>query len=128
MSEPNEKIPAEWYRYAKADLERTRKRLAEEDVEDMLFRAEQAAEKALKGWLIQQGWELQYTHDVRKLTLAAGERGEDVSWFMATAETLTTSYISLRYPFATEDLPSLAEAAHIFADTEKLLAQLLPTP
>ena len=128
MSESNEHIPREWYRYATADLERARKRLAEEDVEDMLFRCEQAAEKALKGWLIGSGWELEKTHNVNKLIAEMKRFGGDADWFTASADVLTTSYILIRYPFATEDLPSLAEAAKIFAETEKLLSQLLPTP
>ena len=130
MKTPNdkEKIPAEWFRFAAADLERARKRLAEEDVEDLLCHCEQAAEKALKGWLIRAGWNLEYTHDLRRLLRAVADHGGDADWFTATAKTLTTSYVSLRYPFATEDLPSLEEAARLFAETEKLLAQLLPTP
>lgn len=128
MSATNEHIPDEWYRYAKADLERARKRLAEADVEDMLFRCEQAAEKALKGWLIGFGWNLERTHNVNKLIAEMKQFGGDADWFTASADVLTASYILIRYPFATEDLPSLEEATHIFAETEKLLAQLLPTP
>jgi len=130
MKIPNEKekIPEEWFRFAAADLERARKRVADEDVEMVLFHCEQAAEKVLKGWLIRAGWNLEYTHDVRRLLRALADRGADADWFTGTAKTLTTSYVSLRYPFATEELPSLAESTEIFAETEKLLSQLLPTP
>ncbi len=128
MSESNEKIPAAWYRYASADLERARKRLAEEDVDDMLFRCEQAAEKALKGWLIGCGWELEKTHNLNKLLVIMKKFAGDADWFTASADTLTTSYVLLRYPFSSDDFPSLAEATLLFAETEKLLSQLLPTP
>lgn len=121
-------IPENWYLYAKRDLERAHKRLAEEDVECMIFHCQQCAEKMMKGWLISHGWKLIYSHDLMLLTKATASYGCDLQWFEESADTLSKSYVSLRYPFLSDDIPSHAEAELLLHETEKLVAQLLPTP
>jgi len=60
--------PAEWIRYAEADLElATSASPPSGFYEPLCFHAQQAVEKALKAILVKHGIEFPYTHNVQRL-------------------------------------------------------------
>ena len=72
--------PADWQKVALIDLARARKSTGEGDLSAATLWLEQCAEKAVKGWLIGQGWALVKTHDLERLCNEVGQRGVDLSW------------------------------------------------
>ena len=106
---PNEEA-REWLRVAARDL-----RLAELALQDTppltgegLYHAQQAAEKALKGFLVLHGIEYPLTHDVRRLLKACTEPDASLPAALSAAVGLTQFAIRFRYPG--EEQPSREEA------------------
>ncbi len=120
------KNPADWLAYARRDLTKAKADLDVDDVPYALTWMQQAAEKALKSWLIARGWELVKTHDVASLAQAARQQGADVGWFLPTASAVTEEYFAERYPSDFDPPPTEAEARSFLADVEKLFEQLFP--
>ena len=116
--------PNDWFRYAARDLERARRLQPAQDPEGALFHLQQAAEKALKGKLVEKGWKLQKTHDLAQLIEAACRYGLDFEWFRSDAELLTLEYIADRYPGSTEPIPCREEVERLEISVTKLLRQL----
>ena len=59
--------PREWLNRARSSLALAQTRPHEAYLEDLCFEAQQAAEKAIKGLLIQQGVAFPYVHDLARL-------------------------------------------------------------
>lgn len=116
--------PADWFRYAQRDLERAACLDANTDPEGVLFHLQQAAEKALKGRLVQLGWKLQRTHDLGALLQALNEMGHGAEWFREDGELLTNEYIADRYPGASDPVPTLEEVVRLKQATARLLREL----
>lgn len=94
--------PGDWLKTAKTDLDRAKKRLADDDLEDAIFHLEQVAEKAMKGGLISLGWNLARTHNLPELLDELQDRKVDASFFEPVAELLTNEYLAGRYPGAAD--------------------------
>lgn len=110
------------------DLAGARRNLAAGDLSFAAFGLQQAAEKAIKGWLIGRGWAMVKTHDLRRLILEAAERGIDIRWFDPSGVRLLQLYFTDRYVDDSDDVePDAAEIAHLLADVERLQAQLFPS-
>ena len=130
---PNDvRDPESWYDFGAKDLDRARRRLVEEDVEDAVFHLQQAAEKLIKGKLIALGWSLQKTHNLRKLVEYLADHNVDISWFIESAELLTAGYIADRYPGFSEN-PMTADMLQTpLMDVARLLREIsgrsLPPP
>ncbi|MEK7674591.1 MAG: HEPN domain-containing protein [Verrucomicrobiota bacterium] len=118
--------PADWLAYARRDLAKAKSDLDAGEVPYALTWLQQAAEKALKSWLIARGWNLVKTHDVASLARAAIQRGADVSWFLPTASAVTEEYFAERYPGDFDPPPTHEEARRFLADVQTLFAQLHP--
>ena len=118
--------PAAWFTLAKDDLEKAKIAIGAARPEWALEQIQQAAEKAMKGWLIEKGWPLRKLHDLSDLSDETLKHGLDLSWFKQTADLLGVEYLAGRYPGFEEPMPDLADAEQAFAATEKLLAQLIP--
>jgi len=90
--------PREWMNRAKSNLVLARNRLPDVYLEDLCFDAQQAAEKAIKAFLIHLDLCFPYTHDLTDLlTLVEGagrKVPEDVKW----AGILSDYAIESRYP------------------------------
>jgi HEPN domain-containing protein len=116
--------PADWLRYAYSDLELARVGRASNVLfEGLCFHAQQAAEKALKAVLIDQGVPPPKTHNIRTLLdllpqeLVAPQEIED-------AASLTDYAVTSRYPgdFESVDEEEYKEAVRL-AETVVLWAE-----
>ena len=101
-SPPPADSPAAWLRYATADLAIARSPLPEGGLwETHTFHAQQAAEKAIKGALLQLGIEFPFTHDIdRLLRLVAAVPDVEVPDDVREAAELTPYAVASRYPGA----------------------------
>jgi HEPN domain-containing protein len=100
----------EWLRIAARDV-----RLAELPLNDVppmpgeaLYHAQQAAEKALKGFLVWSGVAYPLTHDVRKLLRECEEIDPSLVAVISPAAGLTQFAVRFRYPG--EEQPTREEA------------------
>ena len=64
----------------------------------MAFHAQQAAEKALKGFLVAHGRTFARTHDLIELTAACQTIDPRFARFLVAAQTLTPYVVRFRYP------------------------------
>lgn len=119
-------VPESWFEHAMRDLKRARRAQDDGDPELAVVLCQQAAEKAMKGWLVGKGWKLVKTHDLEQLAQEAAKRAKDFGWFLDDAEALTSWYFGSRYPGFSDPPPDIAEGERLFAQTRKLLAELLP--
>ena len=93
------KIAEEWLE--KADKDLTAARLLAEDEklwEGACFHCQQAAEKALKAFLIAAGERLPRTHDLVMLIRLCSTKGPDFEKLINSAELLNPFYAGTRYP------------------------------
>ena len=121
--------PAVWHRVAQLDLHRARAAIGAADCVACSFWLQQAAEKALKGWLIGRGWSLLKTHDLPRLATDCTPHGVNLPWFIPTGKRLTNLYFTDRYVEDSPDPePDQAEMARLLADVEKLQILLFPPP
>ena len=118
--------PGDWAAFARRDLHRARKDLADGEPLRATATLRQAAEKALKGWLIAKGWELVKTHDVTALVRAAIQRGADLEWSLTTAASVTEECFAERYPGDFDPPPTEKETRVFLTDVENLFEQLFP--
>lgn len=119
--------PLDWLAVAHLDLRSFETLQNAGDIHMAGFCLQQAAEKALKGWLIGQSWALVKTHSLGRLQADALARGLNLEWFTATAERLSDLYFADRYvDIAPDPEPTAAELARLFNDVNRLLATLFP--
>jgi HEPN domain-containing protein len=114
MDDAKKELVQAWLSKARRDLD-SAKRLASGSkpfLDTAIYHCQQAAEKALKGWLAYHDQRYEKTHDVRMLvTLAATLKTDFTQWF-DTAEALTPYATAYRYPGETlEPTRSEFEAA-----------------
>jgi HEPN domain-containing protein len=84
--------PADWLRIASLDYERVLRAMDDRDTGAAVLWLEQAAEKALKGWLIGTGWALVRTHDLERLANECCVRGCDLTSFLPAGRRLKSLY------------------------------------
>jgi HEPN domain-containing protein len=96
-----------------------------------IYHCQQAAEKALKGWLTWRSRPVAKTHDLIRLIANAADDTPEFAQFEEAAEILTPYVSAFRYPGLTEDaMPSREEFdvalkhAQAFYD---FVVDLLPT-
>ena len=102
----------EWLRVAARDLRMADLALADAPplVGEALYHAQQATEKALKGFLVWSGVRYPFTHDIRKLLDLCAPLDPTLDTALAAAVDLTQFAVRFRYPG--EDQPTPAEACH----------------
>jgi len=118
------RIPEEegkrWLRQAERDLDDARYAFKGKRYNLTCFLAQQAAEKALKGYLYAQGAELVMGHSVRELCVNAADFDEDFVQLGSEIAALDQYYIPTRYPNA---LPGgVPFEAYNAADGERALS------
>lgn len=105
MSPEESKLPQDWYEKAKKDMRRVKILFEDGDIEGAGFHLQQAAEKALKGFLLARGWKLKRTHDLEDLLNSAIEYESALEEYRETLQFTTEFYIEDRYPYFGSTLP-----------------------
>lgn len=116
-------VPESWFHKARRDLRSAKILLPNDEIENSLVLLEQAAEKLLKGWLIERGWNLERTHLLGDLLAEVEAQGVALDWFATDAEALSRAFLHMRYPSDTV-VPSLGDVEEIITQIERLFSQL----
>ena len=125
--------PQRWLRQAESDLQAARDSFLAGHHEWACFQAQQAAEKALKALLYQQGHTSIFTHSVADLVDEAAKEAPDLARLSGDARFLDTFYLSTRYPnaLASERAPvdyySREEAERCLSSAESILTAVKST-
>jgi len=100
MSEAKEELVRDWLLKAQGDLIAARKLAAEPDprYDAALFHCQQAAEKAVKGFLVLHDLRFEKTHDVGALLERAAAIRADFSSLVEDGEFLSPYATAFRYP------------------------------
>jgi HEPN domain-containing protein len=106
------KLTREWLTKALHDLQNARitANAVDGPLDTAIYHCQQAAEKAVKGWLTASQSAFEKTHDLQRLIRQAIALQPDFSKFTRAAEVLTPYVSAFRYPGLTADpMPSRAE-------------------
>ena len=122
----NPQNSADWYAFGKRDLEKARKDLIAGESLYAVLLLQQAAEKLLKGQLVELGHNPEKTHNLPYLLTRIRTYGIDLEWFRETAEFLSYEYLAERYPGDFDPPPTDAEAANAADWVTKLFDQINP--
>jgi HEPN domain-containing protein len=115
----------EWVSRAERDFEEA-KFLFDHDrpPEDVAFFLYQAVEKYLKGFLINNGWELEKIHDLVKLVKDAAKFDKSFEKFIPLTEEMADYYIESRYPVGYLVVYTKNEIEKSIKDVEMLISFL----
>jgi HEPN domain-containing protein len=89
---------SDWIKIARKDWERISLFFQAEDFDGAGFFLQQALEKYLKAWLLQQGWALEKIHQLHTLLDAAMDYDPSLSRFEKVCERVSSYYFDQRYP------------------------------
>jgi len=92
-----------WLEFAQRDLGAAQGLISLKYYANACIEAQQAAEKALKAFILAKGKAVPKTHNLAELTQLAGAR--EFADIAAELKTLSKYYIPLRYPDAVNGLP-----------------------
>jgi HEPN domain-containing protein len=114
-------IVKEWMERGKRDLEVAKLVFIRNDYFDIvLFHLQQAFEKYLKGFLIQQGWKLKKIHDLEFLITEAMQFDKRFQKYLDFSRKLTAFYFETRYPpgpptsYSKEEVEEMLKTAEEF--------------
>jgi HEPN domain-containing protein len=93
----NADVARGWLRNARSDLLAMGRTLLPGTLEACCFHAQQAAEKALKGFLVARDRDFPFTHDLEKLVEIASAEDSSFLGLMESAKVLTPYAVELRY-------------------------------
>lgn len=110
---------SEWLRYARDDLEWSRSALRDKLWSRACFASQQAAEKALKAFLVLREVTVGRTHDLPSLLAECCDVDPSFERLRDACDVLTDFYLSTRYP---DDVRPLAEVTEALAREALLLA------
>jgi HEPN domain-containing protein len=122
----NPENPADWYAFGRRDLEKARKDLLAGESLYAVLLLQQAAEKLLKGKMVEVGENPEKTHNLPYLLTRLAGSGMDLEWFRETAEFLSYEYLAERYPGDFDPPPTDSEAANAADRVTKLFDQINP--
>ena len=111
MDDPKEREIRAWMSKARNDLAAAERLLeGEQPLTDIVsYHCQQAAEKALKAYLILNDKALEKTHDLEMLLSICADYDSDFSGLTETAAVLNPYAVLFRYPTGTDD-PTKEEA------------------
>lgn len=93
------KIVEEWFSKGQKDIDDAEFLLKNNRaLESIAYHTHQAAEKYLKGFLINNGWKLERIHDLVKLLEDAVKIDRYFSRFLVSMRKITNFYFESRYP------------------------------
>ena len=93
----------EWFTIAERDLNRSKLLIENQDWEGAGSNIQQSIEKCLKGFLIERGWKLSYTHDLELLIKEAIYYEKSFDEFLEACQIISTYYMWDRYPKMMEE-------------------------
>jgi HEPN domain-containing protein len=104
MDEALAQLTREWLTKALHDLQTASITAGAADgpLDTAIYHCQQAAEKALKGWLTAMSVSFEKTHDVRRLIRQAGVISPQFTRLSEAAEVLTPYVSAFRYPGVTD--------------------------
>ncbi|MCS6953684.1 MAG: HEPN domain-containing protein [Bryobacterales bacterium] len=109
---------ARWLRQARYDLEQAQRLLEQQVYAYSAFLAEQAAQKALKAFLISRGRRSVMIHSVAELAREAARFDVEFSALIDRGRRLDRHYLTSRYPDALPD-PVIPAEAYAREDAEE---------
>ena len=128
MTNPGTRI-SDWVEIARKDWVRISLHVQAQDFDGAGFFLQQALEKYLKAYLLQQGWELEKIHQLHTLLDDALDYDPQLSRFQRVCERVSSYYFIQRYPplgrsglsqeMLQEDIQEARELIHaLFPDEE----------
>jgi HEPN domain-containing protein len=133
MDQAKRELVRVWLIKARNDLDTASQigSLPDGHLDTAIYHCQQAAEKAIKGYLAFHDHDLQRTHDLRRLIQVASGRDTAFSNWMDTAIILTPYATAYRYPGESSTLepgrPEFDEALKLASDFLAFVCSLLPT-
>lgn len=88
----------QWFKYAQDDLSWSKASFKDGFLKGACFAAQQAAEKALKAYIISQGKNIKKIHDIRALLEECIKTDESFEELREECSTLNSYYAPTRYP------------------------------
>jgi len=111
----------EWFSKAEKDFEEAKFLFNHNrPLEHVALFLHQAVEKYLKGFLINNGWELEKTHDLVKLVRDATKSDKSFENFVPLMEEMVDYYIESRYPvgylleYTKEEIEKTVQDSRVF--------------
>lgn len=98
MRRKESRYPKDWFRIGDKELKRAQYLLNGGDMEGAGFNIQQAVEKYLKGYLLSEGWELRWIHDLEILLNEVIRYNPSFKEFMTACQKITQYYVEDRYP------------------------------
>ena len=107
MDEAARELVRDWLTRASHDLQAARTLAAGKEplLDTAIYHCQQAAEKAVKGWLQSQDNPFPKTHDIEDLVAQAAKLHGDFNQFAKAAAVLTPYVSAFRYPGGGSDEP-----------------------
>jgi len=119
--DPKAQETKNWLEIAKKDLEADHQLLSKDEFSaQVCFFAQQAAEKAIKGFLVWQQLRFKKEHDIRYLGNIALQKDNSLQSVIDEAATLSPFAVTFRYPGESVD-PSVEDAKEALAIARKVL-------
>ncbi|MCS3919374.1 HEPN domain-containing protein [Fervidibacter sacchari] len=115
--------PLDWLRWARDDLWRVELFLAHDDVYDAAYHTQQAVEKALKAFLLAQGWQLERTHNLPYLLQLVTQYLPDLLAYEALCQR-ANQFIGARYPGVVTPPPTREELDNWLPQVRNLIEQV----
>ncbi len=115
--------PLDWLQWARDDLWRVELLLSHDDVYGAAFHTQQAVEKALKAFLLAQGWQLERTHNLPYLLRLAIQYLPDLSAYEALCQR-ANQFIGARYPGVVTPPPTREELDNWLPQVRNLIEQV----
>jgi HEPN domain-containing protein len=122
---PGRETALRWLRQAEHDLRIARGHQERGDYSDTCFMAEQAAQKALKGFLMAQGQRSVPVHSVAQLAERCAQFDADFAAHVTAGRLLDQYYIPTRYPDALAP-PAVPFESYTQEQGERAVACLSP--
>jgi len=113
----------DWLQWAREDLWRAELLLSHDDVYGAAFHTQQAVEKALKAFLLAQGWQLERTHNLPYLLQMATQYLPDLSAYEALCQR-ANQFIGARYPGVVTPPPTREELDNWLPQVRNLIEQV----
>ena len=126
MDEPHRELVQEWLEKARRDLRGARKLIEEPDYlfDLAMFHCQQAAEKALKGFLVCHNIRFAKTHDIGALLDLAAQVDGSLQEFLPDARSLTRYSTDIRYPKGMRE-PEPIDFREAFSLAERIYQRVL---